>query len=48
LSAYLGFGVVIWAIIVILLTLDPRFNEKIEAVQRFISGIPGIPKKKED
>ena len=37
LTDYLGFGVFLWAVIVILTALDPRFSEKLEAVQKVLS-----------
>jgi hypothetical protein len=48
LNDYLGFGVVLWAVIATLLALDPRFGEKVEAVQKVASMIPGLSKKKDD
>jgi hypothetical protein len=45
---YLAPGVTLWAVVVILLTVDSRFSEKFEAVQKVVSAIPGLSKKKED
>jgi hypothetical protein len=48
LSSYLGLGTVIWAVVVILSTLDPKFGEKIDAVHKTSSFIPGLGKKKDE
>ena len=45
---YLAPGGTLWAVVVILLTVDSRFSEKFEAVQKVVSAIPGLSKKKED
>jgi hypothetical protein len=48
LSNYLGFGVVLWAIIAILVGVDPRLGEKVEAVRKLASVVPGLSKKSEE
>ena len=41
LADYLGFGVVLWAVIALLLTIDSRFGEKIEIFQKIIGLLVG-------
>jgi hypothetical protein len=48
LSDYVGLGVFLWALIVILLAIDPKFGEKVETVGKVVSLAPGRSKKKEE
>jgi hypothetical protein len=48
LSDYLGVGVFLWALIVILLAIDPKFGEKVETLGKVVSLAPGRSKKKEE
>jgi hypothetical protein len=45
LADYLGFAVILWLVIAILLAVDPRFGEKVETVQKIVTMVPRLGKK---